>query len=551
MAIIPTQSKYPDRAGYLGLDTDRNVLVGMSDGILKDMTNSTPAGWINVEDFGAKGDGVTDDTEAFQAISNYVNAKGYGVINFGYNKVYRVGRQTFTGVADGAAYASQKMLYFNNCKFIIINGNGSTLKLNDGLHYGSFDPVTGEVYNPPSGLFTDYNYAATIGNIVEIRASRNIIISNLNIDGNSDNIIVGGRWGDYGIQLHAHGLSLKWTSNIFINNVHSSYNGLDGLCLKGNRLTENAIGSDNIFIVNSKFEYNGRQGVSIGGGKGIKFINCLFSNTGQGAIFSPPGDGVDIEPNIGEFAQNISFDNCLFENNRNIGLHYFSRAKNIIANHCEFWGGFENSGQPIYFDHSNGSQILNSKIHGAIRYLVGVTIQNCKIDDAIHPTYGQSGLNDIYLLTYTWHSTFNNCIIERTAPNYRFVDIHGPTKFIDCTFNYKGDFTESQISNFNNSTVINCIFQDDVIDKNKTFFHWAANENLFFNTKNLGPNVFIEGLNTGANIGEIPSNMNTVWNSGNTRPTEPQIGQRFFDTTLGKPIWFNGTDWIDATGTPV
>lgn len=70
MAIIPTQNQYPDRAGYLGLDTDRNVLVGMSDGILQDMTNSTPEGWVNVKDFGATGDGVTPDTQAFQDIFN-------------------------------------------------------------------------------------------------------------------------------------------------------------------------------------------------------------------------------------------------------------------------------------------------------------------------------------------------------------------------------------------------------------------------------------------------------------------------------------------------
>lgn len=70
MPIIPIQNNYPDRAGYLGLDTDRNVLVGMSDGILQDMTNSTPDGWINVKDFGAKGDGVTPDTQAFQDIFN-------------------------------------------------------------------------------------------------------------------------------------------------------------------------------------------------------------------------------------------------------------------------------------------------------------------------------------------------------------------------------------------------------------------------------------------------------------------------------------------------
>ena len=28
-------------------------------------------------------------------------------------------------------------------------------------------------------------------------------------------------------------------------------------------------------------------------------------------------------------------------------------------------------------------------------------------------------------------------------------------------------------------------------------------------------------------------------------------GQYYFDTDLGIPIWYNGTDWVDATGTVV
>lgn len=35
------------------------------------------------------------------------------------------------------------------------------------------------------------------------------------------------------------------------------------------------------------------------------------------------------------------------------------------------------------------------------------------------------------------------------------------------------------------------------------------------------------------------------------RPTRIVAGQQHFDTTLGKPIWYNGTVWIDATGTTV
>ena len=46
----------------------------------------------------------------------------------------------------------------------------------------------------------------------------------------------------------------------------------------------------------------------------------------------------------------------------------------------------------------------------------------------------------------------------------------------------------------------------------------------------------------------------TVPQSGITadRPTERLlIGQYYFDTTLGIPIWYDGTDWVDATGTVV
>jgi hypothetical protein len=36
------------------------------------------------------------------------------------------------------------------------------------------------------------------------------------------------------------------------------------------------------------------------------------------------------------------------------------------------------------------------------------------------------------------------------------------------------------------------------------------------------------------------------------RPTQSlQVGQFYFDTTLGYPIWYDGTDWVDATGAAV
>jgi hypothetical protein len=46
----------------------------------------------------------------------------------------------------------------------------------------------------------------------------------------------------------------------------------------------------------------------------------------------------------------------------------------------------------------------------------------------------------------------------------------------------------------------------------------------------------------------------TVPASGTTanRPTERlQVGEYYFDTTIGRPIWYNGTNWINAAGTVV
>lgn len=46
-----------------------------------------------------------------------------------------------------------------------------------------------------------------------------------------------------------------------------------------------------------------------------------------------------------------------------------------------------------------------------------------------------------------------------------------------------------------------------------------------------------------------------ITNNGTVRPTSSVVGQPFFDTSLasgrGKPIIWNGTGWVDSTGTYV
>ncbi len=59
-------------------------------------------------------------------------------------------------------------------------------------------------------------------------------------------------------------------------------------------------------------------------------------------------------------------------------------------------------------------------------------------------------------------------------------------------------------------------------------------------------------LTGGATLGLIKQN-NPGFFSGPTsdRPSSAYVGQPWFDTSLGKPIWWNGTNWIDADGNSV
>ena len=40
--------------------------------------------------------------------------------------------------------------------------------------------------------------------------------------------------------------------------------------------------------------------------------------------------------------------------------------------------------------------------------------------------------------------------------------------------------------------------------------------------------------------------------AGSTRPTlsSADVGYVFYDSSIGKPIWWTGSAWVDATGVP-
>ena len=49
----------------------------------------------------------------------------------------------------------------------------------------------------------------------------------------------------------------------------------------------------------------------------------------------------------------------------------------------------------------------------------------------------------------------------------------------------------------------------------------------------------------------IPDSGTTADRPINTGNPKIQIGQLYFDVTLGIPIWWNGSNWVNASGTTV
>src|SRR5690242_16991302 len=104
------------------------------------------------EMFGAKGDGRTNDTEAFAAMSALVNAAGGGTIVLR-PTTYIVGRLRRGPERDGVAFAPLDIIRHVNCRqSIVINGNGARLRAAPGLLYGRFDPGSGKPLADPGKL---------------------------------------------------------------------------------------------------------------------------------------------------------------------------------------------------------------------------------------------------------------------------------------------------------------------------------------------------------------------------------------------------------------
>ena len=268
---------------------------------------------ISVEDYGAVGDGVADDTAKIQAAINHLQSGASGAIRFKSGKTYRI-----TGT-----------VYTNN-RSIVLDGNNAILLVGANMTYGlSINGTNTEVRNlqinrAPAATVTAAVYMTGLQHVVRNVTSRAQVwpvfilaqdlkeshFSNIRVDNDPTN-----RTGivfkfDYSVNNTVSESMLGFAAQAFYGSStgqpSSGYHN-EGLLISNVIVVYagKAVNFDNgtfIAIVNSCFDFIENIGVFMSNGTDLNVMNtCIASNQTNGFIgvgTTSAVDGVSLQNNV-------------------------------------------------------------------------------------------------------------------------------------------------------------------------------------------------------------------------------------------------------------
>lgn len=466
--------------------------------------------FVSVKDFGAVGDGVTDDTAAIQAAIDsfdFDTLKPTGGIVFFPRGHYKI--------TDTITLKSGINLYGESRRSVriyahITNGNIAIhrpVPVTDtyGSSYWAISISNMRII----GYGTDGNGTGT-GHGVFIADSNQVCLDKVDIV----NFISGS-----GLVVRS-GAFQSIYRDIEITNcrVGLDITGADNV---PNRITT-------IFFYDIIAQNCSKYACSIYTTFDCGFYNCTFQSTGN------PAGTPATDEECGVFVQKsdfISFHHCHFERNRAEGL--LIKNSRGIQDHDSSFSSSGFLGGSIGTEDSTKPHVRYGT--GSVRCSLNNSCFYTKNGNMIHVDAEAIYTNIMFPIATTGTSPDAATSVDVTLTNNgththfaRFrqsdnVMLFGPSNGII-------KFPETHIESQNG-------LQMPGGDGSQYQFRVDANKKPYIRRASDG-------------ISRATGDIHYGGGSGN-RPASPLLYESYYDTTLGKPIWWLGTDWKDATGTTV
>ena len=245
----------------------------------------------NVVNLGAHGDGIHDDTTAFQYAIDLLPSDG------------------------GTVYVPAGSYVIDPTR---------NVRLRSRMHLQ---------LAPGAKLLAKRNSADRAYVLMVYKVS-DVEISGGQIIGDRDNHL--GTTGEWG-----HAIMVRGSSRVTVRDILLSKCWGDGLSV-GGAMVANAptIPSNDVVIANIVSTNNRRQALSIGRSSNVKVYDSEFSNTNG----ITPGCGIDVEPDADDSGttSTVHIENCLIRNNKGNGIQVYKRVNGITIKRCtiEYNGGY-------------------------------------------------------------------------------------------------------------------------------------------------------------------------------------------------------------------
>lgn len=217
---------------------------------------------VSIRDYGARGDGVTDDTSSFSRAMDALPSTG------------------------GSLLVPKGTFLVNPLKSIVLR-DGITLRLSRGATLQAI-------------AVAEPHYAIVTG----IQVSNIAVVGGTILGDRSAHSGVGGEWG--------MGINIAGCTNVRIENVQIRDCWGDGIYVGGTRRGE----SRHVLVQSCVVENNRRQGLSMTGCIDATIDDCAFNGTHGTA----PQSGIDLEPNGNLVVREVRVARCTFQQNKGFGL---------------------------------------------------------------------------------------------------------------------------------------------------------------------------------------------------------------------------------------